>query len=219
MGETVAGFEYLKDWITDYDREGVMYCHLAWHIALWALAEGDIETMWKMADSAIDPNVGTGPALNVVTDMPALLYRAELAGVDVPPERWQAISDYATARFPKPRLAFADVHAALAHAMAGNAEGVATILEKANGPAEDLVRILGQAFSAFAKKDWALTIEHLAQALADHARIGGSRAQRDLIELGMAFALTRQGKAEEAARFLMSRRPLALGAVAHSFSH
>ncbi len=219
MGETTAGLSYLKDWITDYDPQGAMYCHLAWHIALWALAEGDIETMWQMADTAIDPNAGTGPALNVVTDMPALLCRAELAGVDVPPERWQAISEYATARFPKPRLAFADIHAALAHAMAGNAEGVATIIEKANGPAEDLVRILGQAFSAFAKKDWTLTIEHLTQALSDHARIGGSRAQRDLIELAMAFALTRQGKAEEAERFLMCRRPLALSAAARSLSH
>ncbi len=219
MGETAAGLDYLKDWIADYDRQGVMYCHLAWHIALWALGEGDIETMWQMADTAIDPNVGTGPALNVVTDMPALLYRAELAGVDVAPERWQAISEYATARFAKPRLAFADVHAALAHAMAGNAEGVATIIEKANGPAEDLVRILAQAFSALAQQDWRNAIEHLTTALSDHARIGGSRAQRDLIELAMASALARQGKADEAARFLECRRPLALGAAVQSFTH
>ena len=219
MGETKAGLDYLKDWIADYDRQGVMYCHLSWHIALWALAEGNIETMWSMADTAIDPEVGSGPALNVVTDMPALLYRAELAGVDVAPERWRAISDYATARFGKPRLGFADVHAALAHAMAGNAEGVATIVEKASGPAEDLVRGLAEAFQAFAKQDWQLTTEHLMKVMSDHARIGGSRAQRDLIELAMASALARQGKAEEAKRLLMARRPQALGAIAQTLSN
>ena len=219
VGETKAGLAYLKDWITDYDPQGVMHCHLSWHIALWALAEGDVKTMWEVADTTIDPKTSTGPALNIVTDMPALLYRAELAGVKVAPERWQAISDYATARFAKPRLGFADVHAALAHAMAGNAEGVATIIEKANGPAEDLVRALAEAFQAFAKQDWQLTTEHLTKAISDHARIGGSRAQRDLIELAMAAALARRGRAEEAKRLLMSRRPQALGTIAQTISN
>lgn len=219
VGETKAGLAYLKDWITDYDPQGVMHCHLSWHIALWALAEGDVKTMWEVADAAIDPKTSTGPALNIVTDTPALLYRAELAGVEVAPERWQAISDYATARFAKPRLGFADVHAALAHAMAGNAEGVATIIEKANGPAEDLVRALAEAFQAFAKQDWQLTTEHLTKAISDHARIGGSRAQRDLIELAMAAALARRGRAEEAKRLLMSRRPQALGTIAQTISN
>jgi tetratricopeptide (TPR) repeat protein len=212
MGETPAGLAYLKKWIKDYDRQGVMHCHLSWHIALWALADGDVDTMWRVADAAIDPKTSAGPALNIVTDMPALLYRAELAGVDVQPERWQAISEYATARFAKPRLAFADFHAALAHAMAGNGEGVATIVEKANGPAEDLVRALAEAFDAIAKKAWAVATAHLTKVMADHARLGGSRAQRDLIELAMANVLLRQGSVDEAGRFLSSRRPLALGA-------
>ena len=219
VGETKAGLAYLKDWIENYDPQGVMHCHLSWHIALWALAEGDVKTMWEVADTTIDPKTSTGPALNIVTDMPALLYRAELAGVKVAPERWQAISDYATARFAKPRLGFADVHAALAHAMAGNAEGVATIIEKANGPAEHLVRALAEAFQAFAKQDWQLTTEHLTKAISDHARIGGSRAQRDLIELAMAAALARRGRAEEAKRLLMSRRPQALGTIAQTISN
>jgi len=219
LGETKAGLTYLKDWIADYDPQGVMHCHLSWHIALWALAEGDVKTMWEVADAAIDPETSSGPALNIVTDMPALLYRAELAGVEVAPERWQAISDYATARFAKPRLAFADVHAALAHAMAGNAEGVATIVEKANGPAEDFVRSLAEAFQAIAKQDWQLTTEHLTKSMSDHARIGGSRAQRDLIELAMASALARQGKSDEAAMLLHCRRPIAMGAAAQTISN
>jgi len=219
MGETSAGLSYLKDWISDYDRQGVMHCHLSWHIALWALAEGDIDTMWQIADTAIDPKTSSGPALNIVTDMPALLFRAELAGVEVQPERWKSISEYATARFAKPRLAFADFHAALAHAMAGNAEGVANVVQNANGPAEDLVRALTEAFGALVKKDWRTAMGNLTKVMSDHARLGGSRAQRDLIELAMASVFLRQGKADEAERFLLSRRPLALGASLQTISN
>jgi len=219
MGETSAGLAYLTDWITDYDPQGVMHCHLSWHIALWSLAAGDVDMMWQVADAAIDPKTSSGPALNIVTDMPALLFRAELAGVKVAAERWQAISEYASARFPKPRLAFADFHAALAHAMAGNTEGVSTIIEKANGPAEDLVRALAEAFAALAKKDWGAAIGSLTGVMSDHARLGGSRAQRDLLELAMAAVLLRQGKADEATRFLVSRRPLALGASVQTISN
>ena len=96
---------------------------------------------------------------------------------------------------------------------------MATIIEKANGPAEDLVRALAEAFQAFAKQDWQLTTEHLTKAISDHARIGGSRAQRDLIELAMAAALARRGRAEEAKRLLMSRRPQALGTIAQTISN
>ena len=151
--------------------------------------------------------------------MPALLFRAELAGVEVAPERWRAISEYASERFSKPRLAFADFHAALAHAMAGNAEGIANIVQNANGPAEDLVRALAEAFGALAKKDWATAMNSLTGVLSDHARLGGSRAQRDLIELAMASVLLRQGKTDEAERFLLVRRPLALGPSLQSLSN
>ena len=44
--------------------------------------------------------------------------------------------------------------------------------------------------------------------MRDHARIGGSRAQRDLIEFAMANALVQAGQADEARRLLAMRRPL-----------
>jgi hypothetical protein len=43
----------------------------------------------------------------------------------------------------------------------------------------------------------------------DHERIGGSRAQRDLIEYALAQTLLKQGKTGEAKRMLAMRRPLA----------
>jgi Tfp pilus assembly protein PilF len=213
-GETDAGYAYLTDWQRGYDREGQLHCHIAWHVAIWALERGDIETMWRVVDEAVAPGGAWGPPLNVMTDTAAILYRAELAGVQVPAARWRAVSDYAARMFPKPGIAFADVHAALAHAMAGNDEALERIIDGAAGPAGELVRTLAAGFRALAAEDWGQGAAHLARAACDHARIGGSRAQRDLIEYALLGALLKQGKADEARRLLALRRPLK--AAAHA---
>ncbi|MEM7509058.1 MAG: tetratricopeptide repeat protein [Pseudomonadota bacterium] len=209
IGETEAGYAFLDAWRHDYDKQALLHCHIAWHIALWALARGDSQTMWAEIDANIDPAGAWGPPLNVLTDLAAILYRAELAGVEVPAARWQVVSDYAMRLFPKPGIAFADAHAALAHAMAGNGEALQRIVADAKGPAADVVRDLAEGFGAIVAADWTSATCHLTAAMADHARIGGSRAQRDLIEYAMTSVLLKQGQAEEARRMLTMRRPVA----------
>lgn len=207
-GETEAGFAFLDQWRDGYDKSGQLHCHISWHIALWSLERGDIERMWQVIDADIAPGAAWGPQINVLTDTAAILYRAALAGIDVPPERWQAVSDYAVQVFPEPGIAFADTHGALAHALAGRGEALAKVVSDARGPAGDLVRDLAEAFGAIARADWAEAVRHLTPVMADHARIGGSRAQRDLIEFAMASALLRLGRGDEAQRLLATRRPI-----------
>ena len=73
----------------------------------------------------------------------------------------------------------------------------------------DQVAPCARAFRAVAKQDWAGAEAELIPVMADHARLGGSRAQRDLLELTLLNVLIRQGKAGEARRLLAMRRPLA----------
>jgi hypothetical protein len=75
------------------------------------------------------------------------------------------------------------------------------------GPAADMVAVLGQAFGTIAREDWANADRHLTTAMGDHARIGGSRAQRDLIEYAQAGVLLRLGQADTARRLLAMHRP------------
>jgi len=207
VGETKAGYDYLTGWMLDYPRDDLMHCHNSWHIALWAMAQGDVAQMWRIIEADVDPRHSKSPPLNVLTDMASILYRAELAGIDVPAERWQVISDYAGKLFAKPGLAFADVHAALAHAMAGDGEALQRIITDAKGPAGDMVSRLAQAFGALAAQDWPSAVAYLTGAMSEHQRIGGSRAQRDLIEYALAGALMRMGNADEARRLLAMHRP------------
>lgn len=209
-GQTEAGYDFITGWQRSYHKEGQMHCHIAWHIALWALARGDTDEMWSIVDKDIDPRGAWGPPLNVMVDLAAVLYRAELSGVEVPQERWQIVCDYAAEKFPNPGLGFVDAHAALGYAMAGRSEELQRIINGAKGPTADLVRYLAQAFGAIADQNWSVANDLLTKALWDHARLGGSRAQRDLIEYASVGVLLRLGRHDEARRQLAIHRPKAI---------
>ncbi|SDE32542.1 tetratricopeptide repeat protein [Ruegeria marina] len=207
-GDMAAGRTYLADWMRGYDDRAVLHGHLSWHQALWALHDGDEAEMWALVDRSIGPGAAKGLPINVLTDTAAILYRAELAGVAVDPMRWTAISDYAARFFPETGQSFADMHAALAHAMAGQGDRVVHIAETATGFAGDMVRPVARAWAAIARQDWAGALADLVQVLATNERLGGSRAQRDLLELAYVNVLVRLGLTEEARRNLKARRPV-----------
>ena len=207
MGETEAGRDYLQDWMKSYSADGLMHCHNSWHVALWSLSLGDVDHMWQVVREALDPDVSTSPALNILTDLASLYWRAEMAGETVPDDAWQRLSDYAITAFPNPALGFADVHAALAHAMAGHDEPLKKIAEGPKGPVADLVAPCAEAFRAIAKQDWARAEAELIPVMVAHERLGGSRAQRDIIDLTLLHTQIRQGRADEARRLLAIRRP------------
>ncbi|WP_137125054.1 tetratricopeptide repeat protein [Roseomonas sp. HF4] len=212
-GDRAAGLAYLRDWLEGYDRRGLLHGHLSWHVALWALEQGDIGMMWQIIDADVAPGAAKGLPINVLTDTASILYRAELAGEPVSPDRWRQVSAYAKQFFPKASLAFVDVHVALAHAMAGDTDALASIVANPAGPAASLVRAFAEAYGAIARQSWEEATAHLTDAMADHARIGGSRAQRDLLEFTLLGVLLRQGHAEEARRLLALRRPALAGSA------
>jgi hypothetical protein len=208
--EDEAGLHYLVDWSKGYGREGILHNHVSWHIGLWSLECGNLDKMWEVLDADILPEHSNGPPLNVLTDNAALLFRAELAGVDVPIDRWRNLSAYAKARFPKSGLCFADVHAAIAHARSGDQTALNELIGGAQGPAADLTRILSTAYREMEDGHNARAAELFSEAMHDHARLGGSNAQRDLIDFSLAACLVRDGRRQEARTVLSITRPHAL---------
>ncbi|SDX84684.1 hypothetical protein SAMN05444358_1131 [Ruegeria halocynthiae] len=208
QGAGEAGRAYLADWIADYDERSVLHGHLSWHRALWALEQEDEAELWGIYGDAIAPAASHSMPVNVLTDAAALLYRAEIAGLDVAPELWSDLSDYASRFFPNPGMSFADIHSALAYAMAGDGDRLATLAETQSGFAADLVRPVARTWGAIARQDWTAALQYLTPTMADHARLGGSRAQRDLLELTYLNLLLKSGHAEEAHRTIMARRPV-----------
>jgi len=207
-GEERTGLDYLEGWLPALDRQALMHCHLSWHVALFSLALGNTTRAWQAYREGVHPGGAWGPPLNVATDAPSFLWRAELAGAPRQAKLWRETREYALKWFPKASLSFADVHVALACAADGDAANLERIFGElrerlaANRlPAGPVVLALVEGFAAFARRDWDGAIRHLEGALAETVRIGGSRAQRDLVNYTLMAAYLRAGRAAQAQRF------------------
>ncbi len=207
LGQREAGLAFLTEWMADYPRDGLMHCHNSWHLALWSLETGRNEQAWRIYDDALSPAAAWGPQINVATDCAAFLARAEMAGEPRRPERWRELSDYATKWFPRTGLGFVDMHTALAYAMAGDGETLAKFVESPRGATADMLAPMGQGFDAYARGDWARAALEIEPLLDTHERLGGSRAQRDLLEYIVTSAMVRAGRAEAARSLISTRRP------------
>ncbi len=198
-GEVADGRRRLADFIVGYPRAGLLHCHIMWHRALWALVAGDTGEAWRLYDAAVAPGALWGPALNVLTDAASFLMRAELMGAAPPAGAWAKVADYAKKEFPRPGLAFVDVHAALAAAMTGDGAELEARAAGTRGPAQPVVAAAAKGFAAYAKKDWSGAIDALAGMLPEHERLGGSRAQRDLFEEILLAAYRHAGRSPDPA--------------------
>ncbi|WP_426409244.1 tetratricopeptide repeat protein [Bradyrhizobium ganzhouense] len=206
-GQREEGLAYLDQWNAAYPRGGQLHCHISWHLALWALETGRRDQAWKIYREALHPGGSWGPQINVLTDCASFLARAEMVGEPRSPELWREISQYAAKWFPNSGIIFADMHSALAFAMADDAEALARIIETPKGPAADILVPIARGFDGLARGDWTRVVDELKPVLQTHERVGGSRAQRDLLEYSVTCGLLRSGRADEARRLIASRRP------------
>ena len=70
---------------------------------------------------------------------------------------------------------------------------------------------LSRGFLAFERGDFAAAIEALAPLVGENERIGGSRAQHDLIEFTLLKACLNAERLDQARHVLGARRPGAAG--------
>jgi len=196
-----AALDYLEDWMPAYPKAGLMHCHLSWHVALAALALGEQARAWRAYRESVHPGGAWGPPLNVATDAPSFLWRAELAGEPRHTQLWTEVHEYAVKNFPKAGVSFADVHVALSCAADGDLAGIERVIRELRErlaasrlPPGEVVPRLAEAFAAYAKHDWHRVIELLEAALPETVRIGGSRAQRDIVALTLRAACVQAGR-------------------------
>ena len=78
-------------------------------------------------------------------------------------------------------------------------------------PSGSYLPALSRGFAAFERGDFSTAIDALAPLAGQNERIGGSRAQHDLIEFTLLKAYLDAGRLEEAQHLLRTRRPGASG--------
>ena len=78
-------------------------------------------------------------------------------------------------------------------------------------PSDSYLPALARGFAAFERADFAEAVAVLTPLAGQNERIGGSRAQHDLIEFTLLKAYLGARRLEEAKRLLSGRRPGASG--------
>lgn len=207
----------IADWLPGYDRSGPLHGHIAWHAALVALERGDAERALAIYAEHVQPSVSAGMPINIVSDAASLLWRLQAYGHTVPEGLWKEAATYAEPFFPKPGFAFADIHMALLAAATGDSEAVerraaalTDLVEGGKLAAGPVVPAICRAFLAFAQQDYAACVRILEPVADEAVRIGGSGAQREVVEDTLLVALMRSGESAKASALLdrrLHRRP------------
>src|SRR5262245_14491799 len=91
---------------TAYPRDGLLYSHLSWHLALGALEAGDAASARRLFTEAFAPEVHSGPPHGKVNDAVSFLWRWELAGHPRDMGAWHVVRDVANSAFPRRRCFF-----------------------------------------------------------------------------------------------------------------
>ena len=217
-GELETARKYLSSWLATYPRDGFFYGHLSWHLSLCEIQAGNWTEAMRLYCDAIALDRHSGGPQQKVSDGAAFLWRSELAGHARDAAAWHALHAYASSALPRPGSGLADLHVILAQAVMGDdaaldarARQMEALAQEGRYPSGSYLPNLARGFVAFERGDLSSAIEALAPLAVENERIGGSRAQHDLIEFTLLRAYLGADRLSEARTLLSTRRPGASG--------
>ena len=213
VGDAKNGAEFIENWLPDYDRAGQLHCHLSWHLALFELKRSNAERARTIYLDNIRPSVAQAAPMLVLADSASFLWRWRF--YDLRPtldQEWTEVAAHARRHFPRATLAFADIHAALAEAgvsdddgLQSRISGLQSLTRDGRLPPGEVAPALCAGMAALGRGDNAEAAETLEPVLADLSRIGGSHAQREIVEDSLIIAYLRSGQSAKAAPLLRTR--------------
>jgi tetratricopeptide (TPR) repeat protein len=197
------GVAFLKSTRANWAHAHFMAHHNCWHLALFLIEQGRFDEVLADYDRFTVPKLADDATLDRV-DAASLLWRLELAGVDVG-DRWAGVADTWMAHVDDHLLAFNDLHCAFAAARSPNPDHALRLSGSLNdyerlgsGDNRQVTANVGRPLIdgalAFGRGDYAHAVEAILPVRHDAVRIGGSHAQRDIINLTLIAAAERSGQ-------------------------
>ena len=210
-GDLEGGKQFLEAWMPGYYPNEPLHCHVAWHLALLHLQEGDFTRAHDLYESHIRPSVSQALPMFTHIDCAAFAWRSELCGRPLSTQLLAEIYDFAQANFNRPGIPFVNWHTALS-LLTGAPAQVREFADQVTAQAAQADALvmhtsaqLCTALAELAEGDCASAADRILDALDDTACIGGSNAQRDgVINTGIA-ALVMADRMEEATSLNASR--------------
>jgi tetratricopeptide (TPR) repeat protein len=192
-----------------WSEQNLLNAHIWWHLALRQIEIGDFAS----ALSVFDAHLSDVAASNRfrLTDGTSLLWRLELAGVDVG-ARWMMMAEKWAQNVTLHTNAFLDMHAALAFSRCPDVPASQVFFDSLDtafeGSADEnaetfhtVVKPLVRAFSRYSTNPLAASSE-IEVLLPDLHRLGGSIVQREIVERSYSSALLATGQYAKSERWL-----------------
>jgi tetratricopeptide (TPR) repeat protein len=211
------GIAFLKETRSDWSPAHFMAGHNGWHLAVYLIEQGRFGEVLADFDRFAIPKLADDATLDRV-DAASLLWRLELAGVDVG-DRWGWVARAWMAHVDDHVLAFNDLHCALAAARSPDSDDVKRLRRSLDDEARresghyghvmvEVGRPLIEGVLAFADGDYRGAVEAILPARFVAFRIGGSHAQRDIVNQTLIVAAERSGQWSLARALLAERLAL-----------
>jgi tetratricopeptide (TPR) repeat protein len=205
----------VENWSSSY-----FAIHNWWHRALYHLELGEIDEVLALYDGPLR-RTRSKEHLDV-DDAASLLWRLHLFGVDVG-DRARALAGDVGVLWDEPVAVFNDWHAVMVAGLAGLPEVCADIIElnrsASAGTNRRAIEAAGlqllEGFAAFAAGDADRALHRLIDIRPKAHVVGGSHAQRDVIDLTLIAAAAKGGDIPLAEAMLatrVERKPTAKGA-------
>lgn len=213
-GQHQEGRTWLDHWVAESGRSASHRAHFSWHAALHELALGDTEAVRQRYYSQLAPPGVTG--VRALVDAASLLWRWQVTTTQwpgsgeagVPPAApVLAVVDEDLVRAPS--TPFVALHAGIALAASGERSRLVDLrhhLADSDDPVQrGVVATVVDGLAAVLDRDWAAAAERFDVALPSLVQVGGSAAQREIVEETLLLALVEAGETERAATLLDAR--------------
>jgi len=220
-GKHDLGRAWLDHWVAESGRGASHRAHFSWHAALHELALGDTEAVRQRYYTQLAPPAVTG--VRALIDSASLLWRwtvttsgwdaaagtTAFAGEAAPPPVGCVLDAAGPALVDHPETPFVALHAALAVAAAGDLPRLARLRASCEASADLTIRTtvvtVCDALLAAGEQQWGRAADLLTDVLPGLPRVGGSAAQREIVEETLLFCLVSDGRAEQALALLDGR--------------
>jgi uncharacterized NAD(P)/FAD-binding protein YdhS len=207
-GQHLEGLKWLDDWVATCGRSAVHRAHFSWHAALHELSVGDLDAVRRRYEDQLAPPAVDG--CRALIDSASLLWRWSLtphrgAVPSVQPVLAACGDDLLTT----PPTPFIGLHAAMALCAATDVEGLERLRRWSTGQSNQtfasVVAPLATALIDLATGHPAPAADQLGALSGDLWRVGGSDAQREIVEDTQMAALLAAARHLEARNLLDAR--------------
>jgi hypothetical protein len=200
-GDHVAGRDWLDGWISGPGRTADNLAHYSWHAALHELSMGDFEAVRARYSHQLSPPGVVG--CRALVDSCSLLWRwAITPGSSDVPTVDTVLDTIDQHLLDAPPTPFMALHSAVTLCALGEGDRLARLDAWSRGQAEptygEVVSPLCCALQALADGDASTAADRLASMIGTVGRLGGSDAQREVVEDTLIAALLAAGRYEEA---------------------